>query len=98
MVEWVLDTHYAHLFNVNVTDEAAILVWKGVEGAMIPMMRQLEIDYPQVKTFSLPFLGSETVMRHVELGVRGAPGVVPVALEVLRKGVVELGYTFDEKL
>ncbi|MBL0075577.1 MAG: competence/damage-inducible protein A [Rhodocyclaceae bacterium] len=97
MVEWVLDTHYTHLFNVNVTAEAAILVWKGVEGAMIPMMRQLEIDYPQVKTFSLPFLGSETVTRHVELGVRGAPEVVPLAMEVLRKGVVELGYAFDEK-
>lgn len=97
MVEWVLDTHYQHLFNVNVTAEAAILVWKGVEGAMIPMMRQLEIDYPQVKTFSLPFLGSETVMRHVELGVRGAPEDVPAAMEVLRRGVVELGYAFDEK-
>ena len=47
---------------------------------------------------SLPFLGSDTVMRHVELGVRGAPDVVPVAMEVLRRGVVALGYAFDEKV
>ena len=36
-------------------------------------------------------------MRHVELGVRGAPEDVPAAMEVLRRGVVELGYAFDEK-
>ena len=98
MVEWVLDTHYPHLFNQKITGEAALLVWKGVEGALIPMMRQLELDYPQVKTFSLPFLGSDTVMRHVELGVRGAPEMVPAAMEVLRRGVVALGYAFDEKV
>ena len=97
MVEWVLDSDYSSRFNANPSAEAAILVWKGLEGTLIHLMRQVEADFPGVKVVSLPFLGSKEVERHIELGVRGAPQEVPAAMEALRRGVVELGYAFDEK-
>ena len=97
MVEWVLDNEYRDRFNAVPTAEAAILVWKGVEGRVIHLMRRVEADFPGVKAFSLPFLGSEEVQRHIELGVRGAPEQVPAAMEALRRGVEELGYTYDGK-
>ncbi len=97
MVEWVLDSYYSWRFNANPSDEAAILVWKGSEGALIHLMRRVESDFPGVKVFSLPFLGSKEIQRHIELGVRGAPQQVPPAMAALRRGVVELGYAFDEK-
>lgn len=97
MVEWVLDHYYRERFNANTGAEAAILVWKGVEGALIHLMRGVEADFPGVKVFSLSFLGSAEVQRHIELGVRGAPEQVPQAMAAIRRGVAELGYSFDEK-
>jgi molybdopterin-biosynthesis enzyme MoeA-like protein len=97
MAEWVLDTFYADDFRQNAETEAAILVWDGLEGNMLDLMRQTEADFPGIIVFSLPTFGSETVRRHVELGVRGEPSVVARAIEVLKTGVAALGYTFDIK-
>lgn len=97
MVEWVLDSYYSSCFNANPSAEAAILVWQGLEGRLINLMRRVEADFPGVKVFSLPFLGSQEVQRHIELGVRGAPEQVQPAMDAIRGGVVELGFTFDEK-
>ena len=97
MIEWVLDTYYADRFNRRPSAEAAILVWKGIESALTPLMLKIEADYPGLKVFSLPFLGSAEVGRHVELGVRGAPEQVPAAMELMRREVAELGYACDEK-
>jgi len=97
MAEWVLDTYYADDFRQNAETEAAILVWDGLEGTMLDLMRQTEADFPGIVVFSLPSFGSETVRRHVELGVRGAPAAVAKAIEVLKAGVAALGYSFDIK-
>jgi len=97
MLEWVLDTEYRELFNIHSCAEAAILVWQGVEGALIRLMRHVEADYPGIRVFSLPFLGSPQVQRHIELGVRGAPEQVPAAIQALRVGVAALGYAYDDK-
>jgi molybdopterin-biosynthesis enzyme MoeA-like protein len=96
MVEWVLDHDYREHFNAQPSAEAAILVWKGIEGALIPLMRRVELDYTGVKVFSLPFLGSADVQRHLELGVRGTPEQVPPAMAALRQGVTEMGFEFGE--
>jgi molybdopterin-biosynthesis enzyme MoeA-like protein len=98
MAEWVLDTNFPHLFHLNKTGSAAILVWEGLEGTLLTLMKRIEADFSGVKVFSLPFLGSETMRRHIELGVRGAPEQVAPAMEVIRREVGALGYTFDEKV
>jgi molybdopterin-biosynthesis enzyme MoeA-like protein len=97
MAEWVLDTYYADRFHATPSAEAAILVWEGLEGSLLTLMKKIEIDFAGLKVFSLPFLGSEAKRRHIELGVRGVPEQVPPAMEVIRREVVALGYTFDEK-
>jgi hypothetical protein len=60
-------------------------------------MLKIEAEYPGLKVFSLPFLGSAEVQRHIELGVRGAPEQVPAAMETMRRAVVELGYSCNDK-
>ena len=97
MIEWVLDTYYADRFNRRPSAEAAILVWKGIESTLTPLMLKIEAEYPGLKVFSLPFLGSADVGRHVELGVRGDPQQVPAAMELMRREVATLGYAWDEK-
>jgi len=97
MAEWVLDSYYADDFCQGAETEAAILVWDGLEGTMLDLMRQTEADFPGLIVFSLPTFGSETVRRHVELGVRGTPEAVVRAIEVLKSGVAKLGYAFDSK-
>lgn len=97
MAEWVLDTYYADDFRQNAEVEAAILVWDGLEGTMLDLMRQTEADFPGIVVFSLPTFGSETVRRHVELGVRGEPEAVTPAIEVLKAGVTALGFAYDDK-
>lgn len=97
MAEWVLDTYYADDFRKIAEAEAAILVWDGLEGNMLDLMRQTEADFPGIIVFSLPTFGSESVRRHVELGVRGEPTEVEKAIEVLKTGVAALGYSFDIK-
>lgn len=96
MVEWVLDTAYADRFNLRPSAEASILVWDGIESVLTPLMRRIEADYPGVKVFSLPFLGSETVQRHIELGVRGDPENVPAVMVLIQQEVGGLGYRFDD--
>lgn len=98
MAEWVLDTHYAHLFHRQASAEAALLVWEGMEGTLLALMQRIEREYPGLKVFSLPFLGSEALARHIELGVRGAPEQVAPAMALMRAEVAALGYRFDEKV
>lgn len=97
MAEWVLDTHYAHLFHQSDTGEAAILVWDGLEGVLLDLMKRIESEFPGLKVFSLPFLGSETMARHIELGVRGPRAGVEPAMALMRREVAALGYRFEEK-
>jgi molybdopterin-biosynthesis enzyme MoeA-like protein len=97
MIEWVLDSQYADRFNRRPSAEAAILVWQGIESALTPLMLEIEAQFPGLKVFSLPFLGSAELPRHIELGVRGEPRQVPPAIARMRHAVAELGYAFDEK-
>jgi len=97
MIEWVLDTQYAGLFHRQATADAAILVWDGIESLLTPLMIRIESEYPGLKVFSLPSMGSESLRRHVELGVRGAPEQVPPAMELMRREVAALGYAWEDR-
>ena len=97
MVEWVLDTHYRHLFNVVRESDAAIMVYGLAESTITPLMSEVEVRFDGIKTFSLPSVGEDGSRRHIELGARGTPEQVMPALDMLRAGVVSLGGTWEPK-
>ncbi len=83
MIEWILDTHYAHLFHQQPQSEQSVLVFEAMESALTPLMESIESEFLQVKVFSLPSVGDEHTRRHIELGVKGAPEQVAVAFDKL---------------
>jgi molybdopterin-biosynthesis enzyme MoeA-like protein len=87
MIAWVLDTHYAHLFHQRPQDEKAVLVFEIAESLLTPMMETLEAQYPMIKVFSLPSVGTETTRRHIELGVKGDPAQVGPAFADMLLGL-----------
>ncbi|MSP96555.1 MAG: competence/damage-inducible protein A [Betaproteobacteria bacterium] len=95
MVEWVLDTHYAHLFGRDRWGEASVTVFDAGESQLIPLMETVGAAYAGVKVFSLPSMGSDGSRRHIELGVRGDPAQVGGAIEALRAGLEALAFPFE---
>ncbi|GGY82769.1 competence/damage-inducible protein A [Pseudoduganella plicata] len=87
MIEWVLDTHHADLFNREPRSERAVLVYEAAESALTPLMVALETSFPGIKVFSLPSVGDARTRRHIELGVKGAPDQVESAFARLCAGL-----------
>ena len=95
MIEWLLDTRYAHLHCRQPHLEKSVIVFGGMEGALTPLMQAIEAQFAGVKVFSLPSVDHPQWGRHIELGVKGEPAHVTTAYEVLLSGLreqaVELG-------
>ncbi|MBU0751912.1 MAG: competence/damage-inducible protein A [Gammaproteobacteria bacterium] len=97
MLEWVLDTHYREQFRHDAEAEFALIVWEGLEGHLLDLMQRIEAEFAGVTVFSLPSLGSETVRRHIELGVRGEPALAAAAFAVMRAELERRGLELGEK-
>lgn len=97
MLEWVLDTHLAHLHHAVARDEQAIIVYEAAESTLLALMNRITHDYPAAALFSLPSFGGEGVRRHIELGVRGEPQSVAKAMDEIRAEVSRLGYEWAER-
>jgi molybdopterin-biosynthesis enzyme MoeA-like protein len=95
MVEWVLDQRHAHLFHLQAETEASIIVYESAESTLMPLMEAVEAKYRGLKVFSLPSIAEGGRRRHIELGVRGAPEEVVPAMEELRRGVIEVGGSWE---
>jgi molybdopterin-biosynthesis enzyme MoeA-like protein len=95
MVEWLLDTRYAHLLDSQRWAEGSVVVYELPESAVAPLMEELNGKFPGLKAFSLPSMGADGARRHIELGVRGAPAEIAAAMERLRQGIAELGGAVD---
>ena len=93
MVEWLLDTRYRHLLDSQRWGEDSVVVYGLAESTVTPLMEEVNAKYAGLKAFSLPSMGEGGTRRHIELGVRGAPGEVGAAMERLRRGIAELGGT-----
>ena len=78
MVESVLDTQYRAHFRQDAWQENSIIVLGAMEASLTPLMERIEAAYA-VKVFSLPSVDNPEYGRHIELGVKGAPGVVDAA-------------------
>lgn len=93
MMEWVLDTHYSHLFHQIAYLEQSIIIADGIESQLIDLMHQVLTNYPSIKVFSLPKLKPN---RQVELGVKGAPDLVKKAIQDIKAGVSSLGFAWAD--
>lgn len=89
MVEWVLETYYAHLFHTQDYIESSILVMEAGESQLIDLMNEMLTQYPKLKLFSLPKLDDR---RTTEVGMKGEASEVHAAIEVLKQGVAKLGF------
>lgn len=98
MIEWVLDTHYAHLFQHDAYLEKSVIVFGSMEATLTPLMEQVEREHPQVKVFSLPSVDHPTYGRHIDLGVKGAPAAVEAAYPALVEGLKALGVKLGPEL
>jgi molybdopterin-biosynthesis enzyme MoeA-like protein len=87
MMEWVLDTHYPHLFQRGAWVEQSVIVFGAMEAALTPLMEDIELQFQGVKVFSLPSVDHPEYGRHIELGVKGNPGPVKEAFGVLLAGL-----------
>lgn len=91
MIEWLLDTRYAALHGQGRLAEQSVIVPGAMEATLTPLMQAVEAAHPGVKVFSLPSVDHPTYGRHIELGVKGAPLVVPEAYRMLSAGLAQLG-------
>ncbi|MRD47503.1 molybdopterin-binding protein [Caenimonas koreensis] len=94
MMEWVLQTYYADLFNAKPNIEKSVIVFGAMEAALTPLMEAIERDHPGVKVFSLPSVDHPVHGRHIDLGVKGEPVRVEPAYQQLLAGLK----SFDVKL
>jgi molybdopterin-biosynthesis enzyme MoeA-like protein len=87
MIEWVLDTYYRHLFQASAWVEKSVIVMGAMEATLTPLMEEIERVYAGVKVFSLPSVDHPEYGRHIELGVKGEPGLVGQAYPALLLGL-----------
>ena len=96
MMEWALDTHYAHLFNAAPPVEEVIITEGAGEGDLIEAMNDIVTRYPDLKLSSLPKLVVDN-RRIIELGIKGNPTRVAEAMACMKQTVTQLGYQYTEK-
>jgi molybdopterin-biosynthesis enzyme MoeA-like protein len=95
MIAWVLDHHCQHLRQGGPVSERSVIVLRGIEGALTPLMLALEARFPDIKVFSLPSVDHPQWGRHVELGIKGKSDAIEAPyqhmLEALRAQGADLG-------
>jgi molybdopterin-biosynthesis enzyme MoeA-like protein len=98
MIEWVLDTHYRHLQRSPGRRERSVIVIKGMEATLTPLMQSVESQFAGVKVFSLPSVDHPQWGRHIELGVKGDVVSLDAAFAHLLAGLRELGAELGPEL
>jgi molybdopterin-biosynthesis enzyme MoeA-like protein len=95
MIAWVLDHHCQHLRPAIAHAERSVIVLRGVEGALTPLMLALETRFANIKVFSLPSVDHPQWGRHVELGIKGPADALEAPyrymLQALRDQGADLG-------
>ncbi|MCF8157843.1 MAG: competence/damage-inducible protein A [Burkholderiaceae bacterium] len=92
MMEWVLDTHYQHLFHQVIISESSILVMDAGESNLLDLMNEMTSKYHQLKLFSLPRLDTR---RTIELGMKGDLASIDTAMSEIKEKITVLGYAWS---
>lgn len=88
MIEWVLDTRYPQLRNLDPPVEFRLrALGSSAESDLLDLMEEVLARYPGVKLSSLPFRGDAERQRHIEFGLRGARSLAAAAFDHLREGL-----------
>jgi molybdopterin-biosynthesis enzyme MoeA-like protein len=98
MIEWVLDQRYASLHGSQATQERSVIVRRGIESVLTPLMEEVEARHPGVRVFSLPSVDHPEHGRHIELGVKGDAAAVAAAFEHLCRGLESMQAELGPKL
>lgn len=102
MIEWVLDTHYAHLHAARRVRERSVIVQGTMEATLTPLMQAIEAEFDGVKVFSLPSVDHPQFGRHIELGVKlaaqGDDGLLSDAYARMTSGLAALGAVLGPEL
>jgi molybdopterin-biosynthesis enzyme MoeA-like protein len=98
MIEWVLDEQYGRLFGGRPYAEKSVIVFGSMEATLTPLMELIERDHPGVKVFSLPSVDHPEYGRHIDLGVKGDPGLLDPAFAQLVAGLAALGVQLGPEL
>lgn len=89
MAEWVLQQHYG---TAELVHEWALETRGVPESRLIPLMRELGEQFPDLKLFSLPHMGEDA---HIRLGFRGR-GRLEEAIAALRERLAREGIHFRD--
>ena len=98
MIEWVIDSKYKPLHQVKAWIEKSVIVFGAMEATLTPLMEDIERDFAGAKVFSLPSVDHPQYGRHIELGVKGAPGLVESAYPALLKGLANFAAKLGPEL
>jgi molybdopterin-biosynthesis enzyme MoeA-like protein len=91
MIEGLLDGRYAALHGGHAQAERSVIVFGAMEATLTPLMEAVEARHPGVRVFSLPSVDHPQFGRHIDLGVKGAPGTLEAPFAMLREGLLALG-------
>lgn len=96
MMEWVLETHYKHLFHPAPRDEKIIVIENANESDLLDLMNHVVTNYDQLKLSSLPQF-VQGGGRIIELSVRGEPRQVADAMAHIKQTVNNMRLKFSDK-
>lgn len=86
MIEWVLDTRYAHLHNTSPAVEFALrTLGTAAEGDLLHLMEGVLAEFPGLEFSSLPSRGDAQRPRHIEFGFKGEPAMAAQAYRWFRE-------------
>jgi molybdopterin-biosynthesis enzyme MoeA-like protein len=97
MMEWVLDTHYRHLYHARPKAERALKVFYHGESRLLDLMQRIEARFGGLKVFSLPSAHGTSAEPTIELGVRGDPVQVEEAIAEIRADLTRRGIRWDDQ-
>ena len=98
MMEAVLDDFCLHWGAAPARVEKSIIVFGAMEATLTPLMEAIEAAHAGVKVFSLPSVDHPQWGRHIELGVKGEPGLADQAYADLKDGLKAFKLEFGPEM